>query len=447
MNKIQYQVGDRDVLDLVRADGDVAIKGWDEDFVELSLDGETEDCEVEQQGGALVINSRVSLAANVPDEMRVQIGQVRGDLVVSGLRSELSVGEAFGDCDLHTSAARISIGLVRGSLDAEETAGALTIKEAKGDVRLTNVGGPIDLGQVVGDLRARDVEGDLKLGTVQGDVRVRDAGDMITIEQVVGDFRGTDLRAGMSVHALGDLTLKTVLASGADYLGFAQGDISAYVPANSSARFTLKAKGGISTRLLRIEEMESGCVEGQMGSGEARVVLESDGHLALKPIGSSESDFAEFGAQFGEFGAQFGEFGESIAAQVEAQIAEQLQGMRFDDLARAEMEKAMAKLERDMAHLQHEAGERARRRAEELSRKVQEKARRAQERAQQAANRAAKHAEKRKRQFHFYMDAERPDQRSRSKVSEEEQLSILRMLQEGKITTEEAELLLKALEG
>ena len=92
------------------------------------------------------------------------------------------------------------------------------------------------------------------------------------------------------------------------------------------------------------------------------MVLESDGHLALKPIGGWEGDF-------GEFGAHFGGFGESIAAQVEAQIAEQLQGMHFDDLARAEMEKAMAKLERDMARLQHRAGEHARQ-AEELSRKA-----------------------------------------------------------------------------
>ncbi|MBN1580978.1 MAG: hypothetical protein JXA89_09775 [Anaerolineae bacterium] len=444
MNKVQYQVSDRDVLDLVRADSDVAIKGWDEDFVELSLDGEIEDCQVEQQEGTLVINSQVALAVSVPCEMHVHIGQVRGDLVASNLESELSVEEAYGDCDLRSSSAKISIGSVRGSLDVEETANTLTVKEARSDVRLTNTVGFAELGQVGGDFRARDVGGGLKLGTIQGDARVRDARGVVTIEEAVGDFRGTDLRAGMNVHVRGDLTLKTVLAPDTDYLGSADGDISAHVPADSSARFTLKAKGGISTRLLRVEEMESGCVEGQMGDGEARVVLESDGHLALKPIGGWDGEFGEFGANFGEFGTHFGE---SIAAQVEAQIAEQLQGMHFDDLARVEMEKAMAKLERDMAKIQHRAGEHARQ-AEELARQAHEKARRVQEKARRAAGRAARRqAEKRGRQFHIQMSADHLGQRARPKVSQEEQLSILRMLQEGKISAEEAEMLLKALEG
>ena len=184
--------------------------------------------------------------------------------------------------------------------------------------------------------------------------------------------------------------------------------------------------------------MESGCVEGQMGDGDARVVLESEEHLALKPIGGYEGDWFQ-----GEFGAHFGE---SIAAQVEAQIAEQLQGVHFDDLARKEMEKQMAKLERDMAKLQHRAGEHVRQ-AEELSRRAKEKAQKVQEKARRAAGRAARRAEKRKRQFHIQMSAGRAGRRGRSKVSQEEQLSILRMLQEGKISAEEAEMLLKALEG
>jgi hypothetical protein len=443
MNKVQYKVDTQDHFDLVRAESDVAIKGWDEDFVELSLDGEVEACQVDQQEGMLVINSQVALAANVPHEMHVHIGQVRGDLVMSDLVGELSVDEASGDCDLRSSPAQIVIGVVRGSLDAEEIPSTLTVTEVRSDVRLTSVAGFTEIGQVGGDLRARGVAGELKLGTVQEDARVRGAVGAVTIEQVMGDFRGTDLIGGMRVRVKGDLSLKTVLSPDTDYEGFAEGDISAHVPADSSARFTLKARGGISTRLLRVEEMASGSVEGQMGDGEARVMLESDGHLALKPIGGWEGDFGEMGARFGEFAPHFGE---SIAAQVEAHIAEQLQGVHFDDLARKEMEKAMAKLERDMAKLQQRAHEHTHQ-AEELSRRANEKARKVQEKARRAAGRAARRADKRRREFQVHMSAGRSGRRARPKVSQEEQLSILRMLQEGQISAEEAELLLKALEG
>jgi hypothetical protein len=242
----------------------------------------------------------------------------------------------------------------------------------------------------------------------------------------------------MLVRAQGDLTLKTPLVPGADYVGYAQGDIGARVPANSSAHFTLKARGGISTRLLRVEEMASGSVEGQMGDGEAKVVLESERHLSLKPSGDLEGDLGSFG-EFGEFA----DFGASIAAQVEAQIAEQLQGMHFGDLARTEMAKAMAQLGRDKANLQRRAEE-ASRRTEELARRAQERSRKTQERVRRAAERAARRAQKHKRRFQVHLDASRRGRPKR--VSQEEQLSILRMLQEGTISAEEAEMLLKALE-
>ena len=82
--------------------------------------------------------------------------------------------------------------------------------------------------------------------------------------------------------------------------------------------------------------------------------------------------------------------------------------------------------------------------------RAQEKAQRVQERATLAAERAARRVEMHARRWgdaRSWNVSVNANVGKRPKVSQEEQLRILEMLQEGKITIKEAELLLKALEG
>ncbi len=444
MEKKRFEIGAGGVLELLAAHDDLAIKGWDEDVIEVSLDGDWAACAVETQPERLAIDSQAPLSVSAPAGIVVRVGVVSGDLALSDLGNQIDVQQVVGDCSVKFCAAQSSISMVRGDLHVEQLTGMLEVGEVKSDVRLTDMGAQVTFGRVGGDFRVQGLDGALQVGMVQGDARVRDVSGAVEIEQVQGDFKGTDMDGGMEVHALGDLAIKTDLTPGANYVGHAQGDISARVPPNASAQFTLQAHGGISTRLLKVEKADPNCVQGRMGDGEAQVTLKAGGHLALKPRGGSEGDWAGFGAmgaEFGAIGAEFGrvgaEFGESIAAQVEAQVAEQLGEMNFDELARVEMEKVMSRLQRDLAKIQRKAQEHSRR-AEELARKAREKARRGQARAQRAAQRQARrmHGSGRKH----------AGRRARPKVSPEEQMSILTMLQEGQITPQEAEVLLKALE-
>ena len=137
------------------------------------------------------------------------------------------------------------------------------------------------------------------------------------------------------------------------------------------------------------------------------------------------------------------DFGERIAAMVEeqvtkslkgldieAEIARSLEGLDIEAIVHAEIEKAMHKVDHKLAKVKH---------------RVQERAQRAQERAAREAERAARHAEHQARHVNVKFDMQEGEPDGPPKVSEEEQLSILRMLQEGTITTEQADMLLNAL--
>jgi hypothetical protein len=435
----QFQVGRENVLQLRHIDSDAAVKGWDADTVELTVDGEWEECVVEQQENMLVIDSHVPFSVSAPHNMVVHIVQVHGDLVLYDLDGAVSVDQVDGECALHSGAATMSIRCACGGLVVEGVTGPLNVNEARADLRLTDVGAPVVLGQVGGDVRVRDVGGPLKMGMVGGDVRARQVDGLLTLEEAGGDFKGVDLEGGMSVHLVkGDLSLKTLLTPGMTYAGRANGDVVVRVPADASARFTLEAQNGISTRLLRVEEKESDRVVGQMGDGEAQVTLWAGQHLSLKPSDAWEEGGEGFSVDLGE----------EIATQVDARIAEQLEGLDLDETIRGEVEMVMRKAWGKAAESRRFVLEQARQ-AEERAHRAEERMRKAQEKIQRKAEQIARKAERRARRkartWSVSLDTDR--KAARRQVSEEEQLSILRMLQEGKITTEEAEMLLKALEG
>ena len=55
-------------IELGQAEGDVAIKGWDEPAIELTVDGGEDQCAVEAQEQTLVLSScSASLALHVPE--------------------------------------------------------------------------------------------------------------------------------------------------------------------------------------------------------------------------------------------------------------------------------------------------------------------------------------------------------------------------------------------
>jgi hypothetical protein len=86
--------------------------------------------------------------------------------------------------------------------------------------------------------------------------------------------------------------------------------------------------------------------------------------------------------------------------------------------------------------------EKAQRQAEKASQRAERRAQRAQERAQR---RATKFQAKYERKWGTHARGTHAPKAARQGPSHEEQLAVLKMLQEGKVSVEEAETLLKAM--
>jgi hypothetical protein len=434
MDRLRYEASEGMTIRLSEVHSDAMIQSGAAEAIEVVLDGETDQCTVQTEDNVLHIVSQVPLSVSVPPTAAVQVGSVTGDLILRDLDGTVTAETVHGECLLQSGSATVSIKDLYGDLTAESAAGTLSASNVHADVRLGNLDADIVLGSVHGDVRARTVNGSLQMGVVSGDVRLREIRDEVSLEEGNGDFKGTDLRGGMNLqHVRGTMSLKSTLTPGLTYRARAGGDVIVRCPEGTSAQFTLEAKGALHATLPEMEERSERRVVGRSGAGEAQVEISADGDLSLKIRGERERFEMPF------------DFGADIAAEIEAQIAESLGGLDFDAIAQREIEKAMHKAEREI--------EKARLRAERQRRSAEERIHRAQEHAARAARRAHERFSSRAHEwrgpfggtsYSFKVGRDRP---AKPKVSQEEQLAILKMVQEGKISIEEAEQLLKALEG
>jgi chromosome segregation ATPase len=138
---------------------------------------------------------------------------------------------------------------------------------------------------------------------------------------------------------------------------------------------------------------------------------------------------------------------DSIAAQIETEVREHLGKMSYDVAAQQQIDRALQKADREIAQAEEQI--------EREKRQAQLEARRAQQRAARAARRAQEKIVRKSRSWRAPHSTEPglfgphlQGHRSRTAppaVAREDQLAVLKMLQEKKITVEEAEQLLSAL--
>ncbi len=406
--------------------GDLQIKGWEEPQVAIQAD--PAELEVQQEEDSLRLSCRGDCEIRLPYGATVQLDQANGDVQIRLLDEPLKIGT------------------VLGSLALRKIAGA-QIEVVQGDFSLRKSTGDLTVAQVMGDGEVREVEGDCSLAQVQGDLDLQ------------------DVEGNLNVVAAGDVRLRLTVMIASNYQIQAQGDVVCTLPQeadlkaslNSSAR-SIKVRLPDNSNSYRQEQ-----VDFTLGSGEIALNIHASGDIVLL----GEETGWEGGAPSPP------DFGQQIARQVEAQIGTQMEeitrrmndqmsrltetlgkvGMSPDETQRI-INQAMQASERETARVQ----EKMRRAQEKLERKLETTQRRAEQKAQ-AAERSSwtrsRHTWGHGRQGLKIELSPTPGPTTpptsatpvHEPVSEEERLMILRMLEQKKISMEEADRLLAALEG
>lgn len=378
---------------IVRAAADVNLRGWTEsDIVVEPVDQRRVRANVE--GGVLFISSNEDLWVSLPAEVDVRVEHTGGDAECHDLPASVEFVHVGGDLTLH-GASKVDIGNVGGDVVAKEVKDSIVLRRCGGDFT----------GEAQGSVMVDMVGGDLHLSAGGGPVRLRCGGDA-TVALTTATFEELVVKAG--------------------------GEVMLHVAETLDARFDLSSGSReIMIDLPDLERhIEKGSVVLDAGKGGQMVRLKAGGDIIINSDPYQDISIEDENLHDSDWGASDRVFVAGNWSVMEDRIQ---------------------------------------RRAEEAARRAEERVRAAMERVERSMRFGDKfgqfdpwigtppvppswpehvaHANHPEPGGHPGAPADVPPVEPQSKISNDERMLVLKMLQEQKITLEEAEQLLAALEG
>lgn len=424
MDRLTLIAESEDVLVEIEAHGDLSVKGHDD--LEVSIrTGTPENTVLEKTETAITLVCPDDCKVVVPRAARLMLKKVNGDAGIKAVEGEITVQEVNGSLRLRS-------------------VGDMLIQTVNGNLEGKNIMGSIDIKTVTGNLLIRDVQGDFSAENVSGNL-------------VLDDIDGC-----VAASAKGNATLRLDPAPGAEYQVNALGNITCSLPADASVDIEVRKAGRVQVNFPGIQEGRGEVPFSlTLSDGDADMTLEASGQVMI----NSQAPDLNFIPDI-EVGEDIGSVGEAFAEQVARQIEIQMQNFgqqlnsqlanmnitlgaagfnqeqidSFQKQAHAASEKASEQVQQKL----NQAQERLERKLEQAERKAERHARASEARAHSAAERF-RHRDQ--RSPHGYSAGTGETEGYHDPISDEERLLILKMLQEKKISMDEAESLLSALEG
>ena len=381
----------------------------------------------------------------VSGPLTVIIDNVEGDLQVAGWeRAEVSAktdGDEFdlrvegdkayarsgGDLILYLPRqANLQTGSVSGDADVRAVSGGVRIENVGGDLQMRAVG-PVALNNVGGDLSVRGCAGDFTAEHIGSDASLRDVKGKLKLSTVGADLYLRNTSADIQAQTGADAILYLQPQPGANVTVRAGGDILLRLPAAADAELSLQGGSMESIRVdfAGVEPGEAGTVrQVKLGSGAAKIHLIAGADLIVTSRADEWQSLADFDSSGldemfpGNFPGIPADFHERIAQRVQEAT-----------------QRAMRAAEQGQRH-----SDRAQRRVEAALHRAEEKMR----------------AAERRTRFMGVVVGRRPappippvapPAPVSEPVSDAERLTVLKMLQDKKISLQDAEKLLAALDG
>lgn len=393
-------------------DGDLQIKGWDRPEA-LIRTGNKEDLSIIQENEGLRIDCRDDCNISLPFAAVIHVGQVQGDVRVKYLENRLQIDRINGSAVFH-KVAEVQLNTVEGDLMANKITGNMVIDQVHGDVLINRLEKGCAVQKVSGGLHLYDIKGDIFAST-EGDAYLH---------------QRYSIQASCEINS--------------------RGDIHCQLPENIHALITLKSNSNVIRVQLRSEKMIINEPEKVLtiGDGNNPILLSAEGEIFFSSQDFGRQAPPDFGAGFDN---DFQDISKGYIEQLESQFEKQM-NLLNDHMERLSETLSSIPMPDDEVD---RMVERARRSSVIAAQRAQDKMTRAQRKLEQKVA-----AAKRKSEFkisrhphdrsaiHIQWNAKsQASTPTEDRVTEDERLTILRMLEQKKISSEEAENLLRALEG
>ncbi len=438
-------VGPTPTITVATVPGDLRVAGWDRSEIMAKTDGD--QLNMTPEGERVAISCDENLILYLPRQSVLNIEHVSGDASLQALGGSLAIGPVAGDlfmdhlgpASLDSVSGDASLRNV-GMVEAKKISGDLTLRGAHGNCSVDSIGGDASIHEVDGSITLGSVGSNLYLskvrgavtsdGSIGGDASVRDVDADVAFKSIGSDLYLRSVRGSVSAEAGADVALYLEPRPDLEYHLSAGDDLLVRLPPDANAELHLT---GSSPEDVHVDfpgvtlQGEKGSYNVTLGNGAAKMFLTAGGDLAVTSQAEKWDSAADFG--FGMWdGFEWPDFpGIPPIPPIPPDLSD-----RINRRTREAMDRARDKI--------NAASRRTEARVNAAMRRAEAKARAAEARSHSWHGRVV---------FSGRAGAgvDGNPAGHGEPVSDEERLAILKMLQEKKISLEEAEKLLAALEG
>ncbi len=385
----------------IKAYGGVQIEGVDRAEVQCEINAPQLATLVEEDGHVYVtVNAACNL--KVPMSSSIEIEKGMGSIKITHIKNKIQIEKALGNLVL-MDVGEAAIEKVGGNFAVRNASGSVTVEKVGGNLVVENVES-FRCEKIGGSCYARDVHGDFSLQKAGGGLRAQEIEGDTILPRVGGSFVAKGLTVGEDIRAGGDIRLKD-FDFNLDNISFkAGGDIQLEI-AEDFPGSAFEFRSGAEQ--IRVQVNEDDLKIGDdyfsytLGDGDRNLEAASGGAITLNELGDGEEDIVGDLSEY--FSHEESTFSEMIQERVKSATR----------LAESKIKAAEIRLEKMQERVEKHRGFNV--------------------------------------DFDFGDEDKQPVPPMKRKVgkkgaSDEERLMILKMLQEKKITVDEAETLFKALE-
>jgi len=222
MARIDIPTSDSPEILITSVSGSLQIKGWDEDSIRIKVLSQ-DDLHYQAEGDNINIGCDSDCILRVPEKSAIHVESVSGDAYIAYVEGVIQVNSVGGSLTLKSG----------GKTSIEKISGNLVVRGVRGDLSAQEVSGNATLRDVEGDLLLKEVHANLSLRNVEGNVEAKSEGN--------ADLR-LEIEEGMDYHVQAGGNLFCYLSDEAD------ADVALQSGANSIQVSTVKGRQSLQTQ-------------------------------------------------------------------------------------------------------------------------------------------------------------------------------------------------------
>jgi hypothetical protein len=381
----------------IRSHANLDLSGWEKNEVQINTDLNIQRTRKEE--GVLFLIFVDDCEIKVPFGKELEINRASGNARIKNLHANISVNHISGNLAVQNV----------NNIKIDKVSGSLLVEEVKGH---------LDIGRVSGNFKGRQFHGNISSGRIDGGV------SLLKVHRGAKINSNGDLSLDVAANSQDELNLRTFAGINLNLPVFTDAEISAICKAQN---IELR----VGERTEKYNDRRKTLI---LGDGSRHIRLESNGRIKIKAEEIKEEEITRLFEELDNLWVQLKE---------KSEIKRKIKAM--DKYPEIEVIEGFSKFaEEAMKGVIGTAG---------LTAQIAETAlQEAEIRIQLAADRIEEEMKELGIEIHlgeFKQENQEPEKSGKIEhnVSEEERLIIFRMLEQKKITVEEADRLLEALEN